>query len=188
MASTNLPGKLSRAVAQYLVTSGVAAADCVYTQNTRRPRTFANGPIVSVFALPGTPEPAMTGNDRFTLHLSIKGTAVNNPQDENDETERLAFDALVGAVRDAMMQSSSDNGRLDVTRSGINAAAATMPTAVDASAEAIALAQNNADMADFTLLALYDSTYGQGQAEDCDWEIVLQFSAACCESAITGYF
>lgn len=182
MASTNLPSKLSRAICNYLVSEQVVPFDRAYPCTTRRKRTLDGGPIITVDVWPGNPEPILTGNDSFTVSLVIKGSAVKHPEDTNDETERIAFDAMVGAARDALMQ-TDDNQTLFYTVRAINTAAYTMPVAVDNSPAALQFAANNVDMADFAILHLYDFTYGQGKCEDCDWEIALQFKVTACENA-----
>lgn len=173
MASTNLPSKLSRAVCAYLVSAGAVLNSRCYPAFTRRLRTVENGPIVTVDVWPGTPDPVPTGDFRFSVHVAVKGTVVTEAED-TDETERVEFDAAVGRVKDALMVSADGGQTLLATAELVNAAAY-------ASA---AVAAGNADLDDFTLLAWQNSTFGQGKAEDCLWEVVMQFECVACESKV----
>jgi len=114
------------------------------------------------------------------------GTAIKHPDDPNNETEAVEFDALVGAVRDALMQ-TEDGNTLRATAADINAAAYLMPVAVDESDAAVMFAVNNADMADFTLLDWIDSEFGEAEADGMDWSVVLKFETFACESKVEGY-
>lgn len=182
---TNLPSKISRAIVAYLVGAGIIPLERAYYYRTRRTRTLDNGPILTVDVLPGTPAPAFTGNETFTVHIAIKGSAVALESDANDETEAIAFDALVGQVRAALMTADDgDTQTLRTTRDLITAAARGWAVPVDDSPTATAFAATHADMADFTVLWWSDASYGQGRAEDCEWEIVLQFNCTACESAL----
>lgn len=187
MASTNLPSKLARAVAHYLVTTGDAVGrDRCFAGLNSIQRDLANGPIVTVLVAPGKPGPSRTGNRDFIVDVRIKGNGLNDPADPNEETARLAFDAQVGRVHDALMYGFSGQNYHPLVKS-INTAAWTMPVAVDETAAAVRFATNHADMADFTLLHWEDWIYGQGTAEDCLWEIVLQFHATACETKISDF-
>lgn len=181
MASTCLPSKLSRAICAYLVSSGACTPLQAFPHFSTRRRNFDNGPIVTPMVLPGEPEPLATGDNRFKVHVSIKGSSSNDDTDEENDTNLIAFEELVGAVRDALMQ-SDDEVSLEATYKLINAAAYALPGQGDAKTQA-----RNADMINFTLMQWTDSTYGAGQAKDCDWEIVLMFNASAAESQIQGY-
>lgn len=190
MASTNLISKISRAVAHYLVSATVVPFDRCYPMTTRRQRTLENGPIVSVLIPPGSPNPRLEGNFSFPVHVVIRGSAVKHPENPDDETERLAFDALVGACYDALMladDSAGQEGSLKETMRLINVAAYTMPIDSGGTEESAAFAVANADMDDFTITAWHNIIYGPGKAEDCDWEIVLGFECDACETKLTGY-
>lgn len=186
MDSTNLPSKISRAVGHYLVGLGVVPVGRCFNSRSRRPRDLTAGPVVDVAVMPGNPDPVLTGSDRFEVRVFILGTATKHPDDTNDETEAVEFDAMVGAVRDALMQSTDDQ-TLKETRRLINVAAYTMPVAVNETPEAIRFAANNADLENFTLTHWSDGVYGQTQVEDAHWAIVLSFHAAACETQLTGY-
>lgn len=182
MASTNLPSKLSRAIANYLIVQGAITRARCYWFGCNRVRTLENGPIVLVEVWPGRPEPKLSGNSRFMVHIGVKGDFLKEPTDTNDETDRVAFDAVVGAVRDVLMFTDDDGQSFHGLIAAINTAAWAMPDDSDP-----VLAANNADMTDFTLMAWEDETYGQGRAEDCAIEIVMQFGCICCEKNIEDF-
>lgn len=185
-AMTNLPSKLSRAICAYLVSVGIDQKK-VYPEPTAKPRTFANGPIVTAKILPGQPDPKLTGDKRFKAGIQIKGTETNSGAVGAGEVQRVAFDAFVGQVNEALMQSDGDQ-TLRFTAAAINAAGRALATAgtadVEAAKEDWCKAANNADMVDFTVTQWVDSTIGSGEASDCNWEIVIMFDATACESNV----
>lgn len=187
-ACTNLPSKLSRAICAYLVSVGIDQ-DQVFPQFTATQRTFANGPIVTPLIFPGQPEPAFTGDKRFKVGVSIKGTETNSGAAGAGETLRVAFDALVGQVNEALMQTDEADGlTLKATMTAINEAGRELAVAGTDDEEAAKTywrkQVNNADMADFTLTNWVDSTIGAGEAKDCSWEIVIMFDGSACESNV----
>lgn len=186
-ACTNLPSKLSRAICAYLVTLGIPQEQ-VFPQFSAKPRTFASGPIVTPLIYPGEPDPKFTGDRKFKVAVSIGGTITTNSGSEDaKEAQRVAFDAMVGQVYEALMQTDeNDDQTLDATRVAINAAGRAMAAAGTADQESAKepwrKAANNADMADFTVTQWNDSTFGAGEAKDCSWEIVIMFDASANES------
>lgn len=181
MASTNIISKLSRAIAAYLVSSGAVPDEHSHHIFSRKERKIDTAPIASVLPQVGQRDPAITGDDRFPVNISIRGSASPRSQSEHEELRRVEFDAQVGKVRDALMQADADDANsLKATARLINAAAY---------AKAAEDSEYNADLDDFTILAWYDGVIGPGKAdeENCDWEIVLQFEAVCCESKLEGY-
>jgi hypothetical protein len=185
-ALTNLPSKLSRALGAYLVSVGIDQRQ-VFPKYTGKDRTFAYGPIVTTLVLPGKPNPRLTGNWKFPVALQIKGTLVSDGTAAAKEAQRVAFDAFVGEVNQAMM-SSDDDTTLKATVELINEAGRAMAVAGTSDEEDAkedwCKAENNADMADFTITELEDSTFGGGEASDCNWEVVMMFDATACESNV----
>lgn len=186
-APTNLASKLSRAICAYLVAQEISQEQ-VYPMFTAKTRKFDNGPIVTPIVYPGKPDPAFSGTRRFQVAVSIKGTASHDLSDANAETERVEFDAFVGAVWEALMQTDESDGQtLNATRDAINAAGAAMAVAGDAATEAAkepwCQATNNTDMTDFSVLQWVDRDMGMGEARDCNWEMVLMFEVSAAEAA-----
>jgi hypothetical protein len=183
MAFTNLPSKLSRAIAAYLVAAGAVPAERCFPIFTSRERPN-DGPIVDVVPGVGQRSPALSGNFRFPINIIISGSAKRasheggNPNTAKD-TARIAFDAQVGAVREALMQTET-NTDLKATAEMINAAAY---------AKAVADAESNGDLDELTIMDWYEGVFGPGKSEDDrhDWVMVVQFEADVAETKLTGY-
>lgn len=182
---TNLASKLSRGICGYLVSAGINQVQ-VYPQFTSKARTFANGPIVTALIYPGSPDVKFTGDLRFKVGISIKGNALDNSNTAS-EADRVAFDAMVGKVYEALTQSDDDR-TFRATTTALNAASNAMAVAGTGPQEAAKQpwiqAQYNADMSDFAVTQWTDAGCGAGKAEDCHWEAMLLFEATACESAI----
>lgn len=182
-ALTNLPSKLSRAICAYLVSANIDQKQ-VYPHYTAKERTFANGPIVTPMIYPGQPDPVLVGNKRFKVGIQIRGGEANDGSDGAGEAKRVEFDAFVGEVNEALMQSDNQQN-LDFTAAAIKTAGRSLAVAgtptQEADKEDWRKAANNADMADFSITQWVDATIGAGEATDCKWEIVIMFDAAACE-------
>jgi len=177
-APTNLSSKLSRAICNYLVTAGAVAFDRCFWQGSRGDHNLESGPIVEVTVGKCEVSPTIRiGNRSYQVFVAVSGKTVRDPSDTNPETERVTFDAQVGAITAVLVT--------DDARNAINAAAALMPTPVDGTDEAIQFAENNADMADFTILEWYDNGDGQFDVEPGNFGTQLEFIAVACESAVT---
>ena len=182
---TNLPDKVCRAFWYRLILSGAITKDRAYHHFDSRERSFESGPIVTVTMLPVGPEVQFTGDDEYRVMLTVAYQATLQPG-AADDAQRLAFSALVGKVRAAIML-SDDGQTLNASRALINAAAAAMPVAVDDTAAAQEFAAAHADMADFTMLKLNQDNYGIVKMEDANWAVGMAFRCTACETAITGY-
>lgn len=178
----NLRSKLNRAIAAYLISKGVGGPSDTGPANAR---TLSTYPRTTVRATIGKPEPPLTGNYRVPVHVSIKASATQEPDEPNLDIARKLFDERLANVFDALMQSDDDQ-TLRKTADDITAAGRALAVAVDASPEAVQFAANNADMVDFTLLGWYDGGFGDGEpdAEGNAWEEILIFEALCCASNV----
>jgi hypothetical protein len=179
----NVRSKLNRAIAAYLVSVGCGGVDDVLPANVR---TFKTYPNTLVRATMSTPDPPLTGVREVTVHISIKGTATEYPNEPNPGTSRVAFDDRVAQTYDALMQ-SDDGETLRATAEAITESGRALAVAVDDSADAVLCAQNNSDMLDFTCSAWYDMGEGEGDgtsAEGTSWEEVLIFKARCSPSNV----
>jgi hypothetical protein len=185
---TSLPSKIVRAFRFYLISVGAVDAAHCYHKYDSRTRVFNDQPIVTVNLLPIGPEEQYSGNDLFIVQLQTAFQAAEQPDDLADQP-RLAFDAQVGKVRQAIMQSDDGGQTLNVIRNAINAAAYTMSTAPDATSAGQRFAAINADMDDFTLLSLYQDIYGNAvdKSNEGIWIIEQRFKVSACESKIAGY-
>jgi hypothetical protein len=169
MSYNNVRSKTARAIAAYLISSGVGTAADTSAANVASDSTYPRTTIHPGIAIPEVP---MTGIYRVKTMVSIRGSAiVVNP----DIDPRVAFDSRVSAVFDAMMM-SDDGATLDYTASAITAAG-----------RALSTSSGNADMADFTCQALYDGGFGDGEpsSDGSSWEEILMFDAVCCGSALS---
>lgn len=182
---TNLPDKVCRAIRFYLIDSGAVAEDRIYHHFDSRERKMESGPIVTVTMLPVGPEVQFTGDDEFRVMLTVAYLAAEQPADQS-EAARLVFSAMVGKVRSAMML-SNDGQTINETRRLINVSAAKMAVAEDDTDAAQRFAQVNADMADFTLLKLFQDNYGVVKMEGANWAVGQAFRCTACESAVEGY-
>jgi len=133
----------------------------------------------------------MTGNYRFQVRIRIQGDAVVQPGEQNPGSKNVTIDTIVAAVHDAMMQETSDanapdSNDLKATRDFITVAGRQLAIAVDNTPAGILLAQNNADMAAFSMVGLYDSGLdggnpknSEGGAESAYWCEDILFEAVC---------
>lgn len=183
---TNLPSKLVRAVRFYLIQSGAVDEAHCYHKYDSRVRKFNEQPIVTVTLLPLRPEEQYSGNEQFILVIQTAFQATEQP-DEQAEAPRVAFDAQVGQVRMQMLQ--SDGQELNLTLQLINQSAAKMSTKPGDNGVGDRFAMANADMDDFTLLALYQDVYGNAidRSNEAIWIIEQRFKVSACESKVEGY-
>lgn len=179
MQATNIISKLSRAVSAFLVSRAAVPEEHCHHLFSWKERKLEVAPIVTVLPQIGQPDPPLSSDDGFTINVSIKGSASPRSESEHEELRRVEFDAQVGKVRDALMQSDDDGNSFKATARLINAAAY---------AKAAADPEYNSDLNEFTVLAWRDGPIGPGKADEkgCDWEIVIQFEAVCCERKIEG--
>lgn len=182
---TSLPSKVCRAIRYYLVSSGAADPSRCYHYFDSRERKFNDQPIVDVLMRPVGPEEQYSGNEVFIIEIQVKFNSVQQPNEPN-EAPRVAFDKLVGQVRMQMIQ-TDDGQELNATRKLINQAAYRAPIAPDDGGPGDLFAKNNADLADFTLLSLYQDIYGMAKSEQVNWALVMRFKVSACESKVDGY-
>jgi len=177
-----LRSKLDRAVAAYLVSVGAGGPNDCLPHNTVLANTYPNTDVHSTLS---RPEVALTGLRRVMVHISIKGSAVNKPDEPNVDQGRVEFDKRVGVTMDALME-SDDGQTLRATARAITAAGRALAVAVDGSDAAILKAANNADMVDFTCQAWYDAGEGDPEtnADGCSWENILMFEALASPSNV----
>lgn len=177
---TSLRSKLDRAIVAYLISVGIGDQTNVLPHKTHRKMDAL--PLVIVRSTVGMPE-GQDGNDRIRVRISILGSAGVDEDEPNPVVSRVNHDALIGKVRAALRQSDNGGATLDATCVLINVAGRALAVPADASPEAALVAQNNADMADFTLDQWYDAGFGDGEPLDSAyaWEEVLLFDAVACE-------
>lgn len=169
-----LRSKVNRAVAAYLVSVGAGSFEDTVAANTRTPTGYPN---TTVHATLSHAEVNMTGLRRVKLQISIKGSATTDPNDPNPDDTRVQFDNRIGLVYDAMMQ-TADGQTLHETARLITLAGRALAVSMQpGDPKADQLAQNNADMVDFTCQAVYDMGEGDGEpSEDgTAWEEILLF-------------
>lgn len=169
-----LRSKVDRAIAAYLISVGAGGPDDTVPANTRLPKAPTNTTVRSTLSISEVP---MTGIRRVKLQISIKGSALIDPNEPNIDEARKAFDDRIAAVYDAMMQ-SADGQTLRDTAAAITAAGRAMAVSVQPGDPASDLfAANNADMVDFTCQAVYDMGEGDGEAdsEGSSWHEILLF-------------
>ena len=184
-ALTSLPSKVVRAIRFYLISTGVVDADHCYHQWDSRARAFNSQPIVDVMMRPVGPETQYTGNEVFIVEIQVKFQATEQP-DQQAESARLAFDAMIGQVRQQMMMSDDGQSLLFVIKA-INKAAynITVPPGDNGIGDRLAL--TNADLNDFTMIELYQDVYGNAKSEEVNWAVVQRFKVVACETKIAGY-
>jgi hypothetical protein len=179
---TSLPSKVVRAFRFYLLAQGVADAAHVYHQFDSRIRDYAGQPIVDVMLKPVGPEVQFVGNDTFIVEVQVKFNA-KTQAGQAPEDQRIAFDAVVGKVRTAMMQDDG-SGTLRSVAAAISAAANAAATKPGDNGAGDAVATANADLADFTLLEFYQDVYGSAHSDQVNWAIVQRYRVVACESVI----
>jgi hypothetical protein len=166
----NLRSKLNRGICAYLIGQAVGTVANVLSSNSSVDKTY---PLVTVQAVRGTPDPPLTGDYRCQIHVSVKGSNVQDPK-QSPQANRILFDNLCAKTYDALM-TTTDNGTLLSTALLITAAGRALATSDPT---------NNADMADFTVQNWFDGGFGMGDpdAEGCSWIEVFLFEAICCAS------
>ena len=167
----NLRSQLDRAIVAYL--TGLAVAPHVYPGNSGATRAISDGGNVTVISRRGMPSPRRSGTYAFQVSVEIRYQAPTQPDETNSEANRVALDAIVSAVYDALMV--TDDGQ------DFNRTAALVTTA----GSALATDPNHADMAAFTVQDWYEGSLDGGQAEDegAIWMEKLTFEAHCSSTA-----
>ena len=202
----SLRSKCDRAVVAYLQSKGVCQN--IYPALYSLPRALPN---VTVLCHSGRREVPLTGNYRFQLRNRVENSAVIQPipaapggqplPPANTDIQRLQIDAATEAVYIAMMGATQiqngtyvyDENSLKATAQAITSAGRAL--AVDASNGAdpaqVQRAKNNADMVDFTILALYETGLDGGNPKHADgasdvtfWAEDLLFEIEACDSNV----
>ena len=181
----NLRSKLDRAIVAYLISAGAGSIDDVLSSRTRKARKFPN---TTVKAGRGVPDPPYSGNYRVTVYVSIKYSATQEVKEPNPGLARTQFDQRVAQTFDALMQSDNQQD-LHQTATLITAAGRNLAVDPNNGTDPVTKqeAENNADMADFTIMQWIDQGFGSGPDEDAEgnnWEEVLMFEALCCPSNV----
>jgi len=156
----NIRSKNDRAVVAYLkpIVLAVNPLAKIYVCNHSGDRDESNG-IVDVVTSQGPEDPPFTGNHILNVRIRIAHHAANQPGQTNLDANRLALDAMVDAVFDAMH--ISDNGcNYQATATLITAAGRALATTGTAQEQT-----NNADMTDYTCQFVQGFTY-VGAPED----------------------
>lgn len=183
---TNLSSKVVRAFWFYLIKSGVVDVSRCYHTFDYRARSFDGQPIVDVQMRPISPTVQFTGDDDYTVEIQVKQQFVQQPDAANSESQRLAFDALVGQIRQKIML-SNDGHTLNAARDLINTSAWLMPVSGNAPSgyDADQFAANHADMADLTIQRLLPDVNGVAKSEEVNMAVVQRFKVTACETKIT---
>ena len=178
----NIRSKTNRAVCAYLIGKGIGGQDNIRPGNSPLAKTYPN---VTARVIIGKPEVPLIGVYRVNLALHIRGSAATDPAvlDQNGHFGLVQFEKLLSNVNDAMMI-SADGFTLCQTAEDITTAGRLLTLPAGNTPEAIQAAQNNADMADFTMQNIYDDGFGEGDpsAVGCDWEEIILFQALVCGS------
>lgn len=178
--------KLDRAIVAYLVglmNPDIGSKDDIFPCNYQEQNSL---PCTIVTAKRATPRTPIVGNYEWQVHIAIKSIALaadDESQGGNPGMNRVLIDKRVSATNDALMQ-TDDQATLDATAAAITTAGRALAVPVDGSPEAAQLAQNNADMADFTCLQWLDGGFERGTPEAGHFMEVLIFNAVACASAI----
>jgi hypothetical protein len=172
----SLRSKLERAIASYLIAQNAGTTLDTLPEHGRTPKIY---PCTVVRCAMSRPEIPYSGNRIITVHVCVRGSAVQESED-NPEESHTAFDERVATVMDTLLQSDTGGSDMECIARGINAAGRALATSDPT---------NNADMADFTCWGWHDVGEGDGDgtsAEGCSWEEVLMFECAACASNIDG--
>ena len=177
----NLRSKTGRAIAAWLIAQNAGTIADTFPDYTQAERAY---PSTTVKVVRGMPDPPLTGNYRCTVRVSIKGSAAKDANDPGDPG-RVAFDARVASVIDALLKSDDDQ-TFRAVAGGVSAAGRALAVPANQSPDALAFAQQNADMVDFTCGEWNDMGFGEGaaDAEGCSWEEVVIFEAVTCAANV----
>ena len=140
---------------------------------------------MDVMMRPVGPEVQFTGNTVFVVEIQVKFRAVEQP-DQQAEAQRVAFDEMVGAVREQMMM-SDDGQTFGYVVKAINNAAYAATAAPGDGGVGDRIAAANADLNDFSIIELYEDAYGPAKCEDVNWAIVQRFKVTACETKLPNY-
>ena len=169
-----LRSKLTRAIVAHLIESGCGTAADTFPDNSQRDKPSL---CTTVRATIASPEVPMSGIRSIPVHITIRGSAVRDPEHPDDiSSARVAFDTRLALVADALMQ-SADGQSWHATADLITASGRAL--AVDDPG-------SNGDMCDFSCQAWYDG--GEGDAEPDQegtaWQEILIFRAICSPSNV----
>jgi hypothetical protein len=149
-----LRSKADRAIVAYL-TPIVGAAATVYPANWSVARSL---PSVTVVCRGGTGRPACGDSATFQVSVEIQGRAALEPGETDAEAPRVALDALVDLVNEALRQNDDATPELyRATCDLINEAAADKATASPTS---------NSDLTAFTCIQWLTVGYDGGMANE----------------------
>jgi hypothetical protein len=150
MASQDLQSKITRAIRALLISEGAGSTEDTFVEFTSDQRSLPNTTIDSGSA---TEHIMFTGNWRFTgVNVVLRDAATVQPDETNTQAARIAAQERYDLVRKALTR-VGDNGEFTFLPSELTAAGRAL--AVDESsgsdAESVQRAEDNADMADFTV-------------------------------------
>jgi hypothetical protein len=178
-----LRSKVNRAIAAYLISAGAGSTTDTVPANTKTVKVYPNTTVKATLSLP---EVHFVALRRVKVHISIKGSATQDPTETDLDAPRKLFDDRVSQVYDAMMQ-TSDNQTLHATALLITSAGRALAVSQQPGNPASdQVAADNADMVDFSLQAVYDMGEGDGEpSEDgTSWEEILMFDVLASPSNV----
>lgn len=159
-------------------------ADC-YTSNDSQIREELGAVlgITDINAVKSEHDLEPTGNEVWRVHVDNTFAAKVQPETANQGLNRKLMDERVGRQKLALMRGVNqlDEACADITTKG-----RALAVAVDASAEAVEAAANNADMAEFTCLfgRYVGAERGNSKVDASAWMERLIFEFTACPSAI----
>lgn len=168
----NVGSQLDRAIRAFLISMGCGGVDNINTGYSTTVNTYPNAVVKSIQS---THAPENTGVEVYTVQIQARQSAVTEVGEPNPEGKRVELDGFIGQILAAMMQ-TSDGFTFDATAALITTAGQGLATS-DGSPAGDLSAQNNADMAEFTLDHLYykGATRGQPDDESAAWIEVRNF-------------
>lgn len=172
---------LDRAIKAFLISMGCGGAENINVAYSQATNEYPNAVIKS---FQSTHAPENTGIEVYQVQIQAKQSAVTAVNEPNPEGSRVILDNFIGQILASMMQ-SSDGYTFDYTAGLITAAGQALAVS-DGSPQGDLSAQNNADMAEFTLDHLYYKGASRGQPDDdaAAWVEVRNFECHAYASSV----
>jgi hypothetical protein len=177
--------KNDRAICAYLYSVpglGINRTNC-QPANSRQIMLY---PYLTVITTDGTAEPnaPRISNWWVNVVLSFYFSATGIPAEKNPETQRVAMDAWIAPVIDALMLSQSQPAGADLkyTAAQITKAANALPNVGENN-----IGANNADMGDYTMQDWIPAGFQRGKPEEepTVWLEKFHFRALVCPSSVS---
>ena len=182
--ASDLQSKICRAIKALLIAEGAGSEEDTIAAPSQAARPIPN---TTILAGDGTPFSG-PGNWQHPVTIDLRDTALTQPEETNPNRTRIDANNRCTRIVNALTR-SDDTHTLYYTAQQLTAAGRAMATAVNSSAEAIQFAEDNADMAEFTVL--WWEAVGSGTAQTMNggeagmfFQRDIQFNCVACNAVL----